>query len=133
MAKTLAEIKDQMAIVNKQITDENGGKPVVVVHKVQGIKTPVQYTISDPNRFAFATFYDSDGNTINPEQIVTALNQAADLTARIKVLEAALGHYADEKNWVESATGCGENFYVGDGDNGYDIAKAALQEKSDDK
>lgn len=45
------------------------------------IKTPTHYRISDPDRFAFATFYDADGNRIDPDKIVTVLNEHAALAA----------------------------------------------------
>ena len=41
-------------------------------------------------------------------------------------LREALRHYADEINWQIRDEGAGKNYYAGDGDNGYDIAREAL-------
>ena len=41
------------------------------------IKTPVTYTIYDPDRFKFAVYKDANG-VLSPEQITTTLNTVAD-------------------------------------------------------
>lgn len=49
------------------------------------IKTPVTYTIHDPNRFGFAVYKDANG-ILSPGQIANALNTAADKDRQIAVL-----------------------------------------------
>ena len=53
------------------------------------IKTPVRYTIYDPDRFKFAVYKDANG-VLSPEQIATALNTAADQSRVIEELTAEL-------------------------------------------
>ena len=49
------------------------------------------------------------------------------LCAENERLRAALGHYADEGNWIEPDEYQGHRLYVGSGvDAGYDHARAAL-------
>jgi len=53
------------------------------------IKTPVTYTIYDPDRFKFAVYKDANG-VLSPEQIAAALNTAADQSRVIEELTAEL-------------------------------------------
>lgn len=70
------------------------------------LKLPVFYTISDPNRFAFATYYDAGGNYISPEQIIAALN-----ARQLKEFDAKIPADADALiiNFAHSVLGIGDD------------------------
>lgn len=38
------------------------------------MKTPITHKLNDPSRFNCATYYDADGQRIEPEQIIKAVN-----------------------------------------------------------
>lgn len=45
-----------------------------------------------------------------------------ELEARLAEAEGVISHYADSKHWTQSDFKCGNNYYLGEYDNGYDVA-----------